>query len=54
MVQNALKVQTQATICATQEQALRTNCTKNKIDKTSENPMRRMCDERGETVQYIM
>ena len=29
------KVQTEATFCATQEQALRTNYIKNKIDKTS-------------------
>ena len=52
-VQSDLKVQTEATICAAQEQALRTNYTKNKIDKTSENPLCRMCGERGETVQDI-
>ena len=39
LVQNDLKVQTEATICAAQEQALRTNYTKNKTDKTSENPL---------------
>ena len=44
-----LKVQTEATICAAQEQALRTNYTKK---KTSENPLCRMCGERGETVQH--
>ena len=54
LVQSDLKVQTEATICAAQEQALRTNYTKNKIDKTSENPLRRMCGERGETVQHII
>ena len=53
-MQSDLKVQTEATICAAQEQALRTNYTKNKIDKTSENPLRRMCDERGETVQHMI
>ena len=37
LVQNDLKVQTEATICAAQEQASRTNYTKNKIDKASEN-----------------
>ena len=31
-----------------------TNYTKNKIDKTSENPLCRMCGERGETVQHII
>ena len=39
LVQSDLKVQTEATICAAQEQALRTNYTKNKTDKTSENPL---------------
>ena len=33
LVQSDLKVQTEATICAAQEQALRTNYIKNKIDK---------------------
>ena len=40
LVQSDLKVQTEAAICAAQEQALRTNYAKNKIDKTSENPLR--------------
>ena len=53
LVQSDLKVQTEATICAAQEQALRTNYTKNKIDKTSENPLHRMCGEREKTVQHI-
>ena len=39
MVQSDLKVQTEATIFAAQEQALRTNDTNNKIDKTSENQL---------------
>ena len=54
LVQSDLKVQTEAAICAAQEHALRTNYTKNKIDKTSENPLCRMCDERGEIVQHII
>ena len=54
LLQSDLKVQTEAMICAAQEQALRTNYTKNKIDKTSENPLCRMCGERGETVQHII
>ena len=49
-----LKVQTEATIFAAQEQALRTNYVKNKIDKTPESPLCRMCGERGETVQHIV
>ena len=36
LVQSDLKVQTKATICAAQEQELKTNCTKNKINKTLE------------------
>ena len=54
LVQSVLKVQTEATICAAQEQVLRTNYTKNKIDKTSENPLCRICGERGQTVQHII
>ena len=47
-MQNDLKVGTEV-ICDAQEQALRTNYTTNKIDKTSENQLCRMCRERGET-----
>ena len=54
LVQSDLKVQAEAMICAVQEQVLRTNYTNNKIDKTSENPLCRMCGERGETVQHII
>ena len=54
LVQSDLKVQNEATICAAQEQALRTYYTKNNIDKTSENPLCRICSERGKTVQRII
>ena len=54
LVQSDLNVQTEATTCVVQEQALRTNYAKNKIDKTSENPLCRMCCEREETVQHII
>ena len=53
LVQSDLKVQTEATICASQEQALRANYTKNKFGKTLKNPLCRMCGERGKTVQHI-
>ena len=53
-MQGNLKVQTEAMICAAQEQASRTNYTKNKIDKISENPLCRICGERGETVQHLI
>ena len=54
LVQSDLKVQTEGAICVAQEQALRTNYTKYKTDKTWENPLCRMCGERGETVQHIV
>ena len=54
LVQCDFKVKTEATICAIQEQALKTNYIKNKIDKTSANPLCRMCRENGETVQHII
>ena len=53
-MQSDLKVQTEATVCASQEQALTTNYTKNKIDRTSEYALCAMLGERGETVQYII
>ena len=52
LVRSDFKVRTEATICAPQEQALKTNYTKNKIDKTSENPLCGMCGERGETAHH--
>ena len=54
LVESDLKVQTEATVCAAQEQALRTNYAKNKTDKTLENPSCRMYGEKGETVQYAV
>ena len=47
-------MQTETTIYAAQELALRTNYTKNKIDKTLDNPLCRMCGEKGETVQHVI
>ena len=53
-MQSDRKVQTDATICAAQEQALRTSCTKNKIEKTSENSLYRVCgEEEGEKLRSI-
>ena len=54
LVQSDFNVQTEATIRAAQEQALRTYYIKNRTDKTLENPLCRMCGERGETVQHII
>ena len=49
-----LKIHTESLLCATQEQALRTNYLKFHIDKTANSPLCRMCGNKGETVQYII
>ena len=49
-----LKPETEALLCAAQEQALRTNYTKCKIDKTIESPLCRLCKEKGESVYHIV
>ena len=54
MLQSDLKVQTEALTFAALEQALRTNYIKNKIDKTNESPMCRLCGEKGEIVQHLI
>ena len=48
MRKSVLKPETEALICAAQEQALRMNYIKHKIDKTAASAMCRMCNERGE------
>ena len=42
-----LKVETEALICAAQEQTLRTNYVKFNIDKNCEFPSRKMCGKKG-------
>ena len=49
-----LKGCTEALICSTQEQALRTNYTKFHIDKTPDSPLCRMCGERGESIYHLI
>lgn len=49
-----MKPETEALICAAQEQALRTNYIKCKIDKTIESPLCRLCKEKGESVYHIV
>jgi len=53
LVESDLKVQTEATIFAALEQVFQINKLENKIEKTSESPLFRMCHEKGETVQHI-
>ena len=48
-----LKVGTEALLCAVQGQVIRTNYMKYHIDKTSENPLCRLCGKNGESVQHI-
>ena len=49
-----LKKETEGMIMAAQDQALRTNQIKNRIDKVDNSPMCRMCDEREETVAHLV
>ena len=48
-----LKVGTEALLCATQEQAFRTNYMKYRIDKNSETHLCRLCGKKDESVQRI-
>ena len=54
LLRSDLKVETEALLCAAQEQAIRTNYVKHHIDKSIDNPLCRMCGKRGESVQHII
>ena len=49
-----LKKETEGLLTAAQDQALRTNSIKNRIDKEDVSPMCRLCAEREETVSHIV
>ena len=49
-----LKVETEAMLCAAQEQAIRTNYVKHKIDKTTQSPLCTMCDKKKETISHFV
>ena len=49
-----LKVEIEAMLCAAQEQAIRTNYVKQKIDKTARSPFCKMCDKKSEAVSPIV
>ena len=49
-----LKFETEAILCAAQEQAIRMNYVKHKIDKTAQSPLCRMCDKKSETISHIV
>ena len=54
LVRSDLTVETEALLCAAQEQAIRTNYVKYHIDKSIDNPLCRMCGKMGESVQHII
>ena len=54
LVRSDLKIETEALLCAAQEQAIRANYVKYHIDKSIDNPLCRMCGKRGESVQHII
>ena len=41
-------------LCAAQEQAIRTNYVKHKIDKTAQSLLCRMCGKKSETISFIV
>ena len=49
-----LKVETEAMLCVAQEQAIRINYVKRRIDKTAQSPLCRMCDKKKETISHIV
>ena len=49
-----LKVKMEAMLCAAQEQAIRTNYVKHRIDKTPQSPLCRMCDKKSEAISDIV
>ena len=48
------KIRTEAQLCAAQEEAIRTNFVKHRIDKTSESPLCRLCGKKGESLQHLV
>ena len=49
-----LNFETEALIFAAQEQALRTNYVKFNRDKSVDSPLRRLCGQKGETINHII
>ena len=49
-----LKVETETILCAAQEQAIRTNYVKDKIDKTVQSTLCRICDKKIDTISHIV
>ena len=49
-----LKVKTGAMLCVAQEQEIRPNYVKHKVDKTVQSPLCRMSDKKSETISHIV
>ena len=49
-----LKVETEAMLFAVQEQAIRTNYVKHKVDKTAQSPLCRIRDKNSESMSHIV
>ena len=49
-----LKFKTEAMLCAAQEQEIRKNYVKHKMEKTAQSPLWRMCDKKSETISHIV
>ena len=49
-----MKIGTEALLCATWKQAMRTNYVKHNIDKTTESPLCRLCGIKCENVQHLV
>ena len=47
------KVETKAVMCATQEEAIRINYVKHKIDKTAQSALCRKCEKKSETISQV-
>ena len=49
-----MKDETEAMLSAAQEQAIRTNYVKHKIDKTAQSPLCRMCGKESKATSHIV
>ena len=49
-----LKIETEAFLCPAQQQAIRKNYAKHRIEKTIESPLCRLCGKKGESVQQLV
>ena len=52
LVRSDLKVETEASLCTSQEQSITEPVLKHRFDRSNEFPLCRMCGKRGESAQY--